>query len=292
MPVDQGDGEILGWTWSPDGEYLATVGPSRPPRESSAGVSLATLVLWTTDGREFKRLPLDVHAAINSRLSWHPNGSLVIRARDDKGQGGFHRVDLESGTHETLQVAETTELGKNHRGLLDLSRDGGTLYFARARGVLAREYTIVAHDIATGGERGIAPTVDAGVVALSPDGSTIAYVGEDENDGNRRGLYLAAVAGGSPRELFRYPEGSVPGPFNNLNWTPDGRHVVWPLHSELWAVSLDGDVRRTPFIDLRSSGIRIHPDGRRVVFMAGASRGEIWAMDGLGDATTSGDGSQ
>jgi len=63
---------------------------------------------------------------------------------------------------------------------------------------------------------------------------------------------------------------------------------------ELWAVSVDGDVRNlgTPFQALSPTAIRIHPDGRRIAFMAGENRSEMWAMDGLGAITTSGDGSR
>ncbi len=313
VPIEHVDGWIRGWTWSPDGEYLATFVQSVPPRESSAGVSLATLALRAADGREISSLPLNVD--YSWRIRWHPDGgSIVTYARDDKGSPrSFYRIDLESGAHEWLRVPERTEMGFTAPGPLrggefELSPDGGTLYFARSigpdsgRGIFSI-FTIVAHDIATSVEKRIAPTVWDGVLALSPDGSTIAYFGEDESGERPRGsLYLVSVAGGPPRELFHFPEGYFTPPGSNLNWTPDGRRVVWPMVNdadgdrsvELWAVSVDGDVRNlgTPFQALSPRGIRIHPDGRRIAFMAGENRGEIWAMDGLGAITTSGNGSR
>ena len=305
--IDHVDGEIKGWTWSPDGEYLATFVESMPPRKSSAGVSLATLVLRASDGQEISSQPLNVGLSNSNRWRWHPDGSIVTYARDDKGRLSFYRIDLESGAHEWLRVPERTEMGEIPRGEFDLSPDGRTLYFARWPGMEA-DLTIVAHDIATGAERRIAPTAWSGVLALSPDGSTIAYYGVDENGepcGNFSaicGVFVASVAGGSPRELFHFPEGYFTSAYSHLNWTPDGRHIVWPMSNEpvddwsfeLWAVSLDGDVRSlgTPVQALSPTGISMHPDGRRIAFMAGESLAEIWAMDGLGAITTSGDGSR
>ncbi len=56
---------------------------------------------------------------------------------------------------------------------------------------------------------------------------------------------------------------------------------------DLWTtrvVPVDGGEARPlelmPFV--RPDGIKLHPDGRRIAFMAGESRGEVWVMEGLG----------
>ena len=77
-----------------------------------------------------------------------------------------------------------------------------------------------------------------------------------------------------------------------LAWTPDGRYVVFGLAREvddtesvsLWRVGCSGaDPRALGITMSELRGLRIHPDGTRILFTA-QSRGrgeELWTIDNV-----------
>ena len=120
-------------------------------------------------------------------------------------------------------------------------------------------------------------------VAISPDGSQVAYVlrvprspGEDEDGSPWAELYLVAASGGNPRPFI---SGEVK--VSSIAFTPDGRHVTYLSKREgddetaLWAIPVEGgESRRWMEHEEGISGYSVSPDGARVAFIAKQPRSD------------------
>ena len=110
-------------------------------------------------------------------------------------------------------------------------------------------------------------------LTISPDGRQLAFLAWDQ----KGSIHLAVmpVAGGEPRQLAGPVHWSSP-----VAWTPDGRHLISAGVSELWRISTEGKEpqRVAPAME-QLSDLRIHPDGRWLVFSAGQHRAEVWVME-------------
>jgi serine/threonine protein kinase len=83
-------------------------------------------------------------------------------------------------------------------------------------------------------------------LALSPDGSRLAYAGTDQ-DGNRQ-LYLRSLAGGSTKKL---PDTTGA---NKPFWSPDGSQIAFHAGSEIRRIGLDDSQSRTIIEAVGTSG--------------------------------------
>jgi Tol biopolymer transport system component len=286
--------EVLGWDWSPDGKFLAYSG-----EVPGAGGSL--IVIRSDRGEEVRALRLDLGAA--RRIRWTPDGgSLIAFARDDKGRGGFHRIDLETGSYTTIVRNDQLD-HPTPRGDFDISPDGRTIWFATGLPG-TRDIELLAYDLVSGASRSITPAewqVRPGAMgiasvrlAVSPDGTRLAVFAPDTISSNswigtipaRGGPFTPLAPRGFGNVIHQGPE-----------WTADGRSVVfstyawdsWPEGGyTTWMVSADGGEARTlDLVEGHAGGgrVKLNPDGRRVTFLAGEPRGEVWVMDGLGRST-------
>lgn len=277
---------VRGWDWSPDGEFLVYSGSVPGARGSRIGIVGG-------DGEERRSFHLDL--ASSSRLRWHPDGgSLVAYTRDSKDRRGFYRIDLESGSYRAILYTELVE-ESTPRGNFALSPDGKTLYYARGtfRMQGAGRLNLVALDLESGETRHVAEIAarGRGAVALAPDGSRLAAILPGATEGESV-LGTIPVGGGPAVELVEIPDGVL---VQRLTWTRDGRSIVyravrpqdWPQDGSACVCVLDVDGNGEPrSLDLGEgvrAVLRIHPDGRRIAFMAGESRGEVWVMEGLGE---------
>ncbi|HEV2690200.1 MAG TPA: hypothetical protein VGV35_16695, partial [Bryobacteraceae bacterium] len=100
-------------------------------------------------------------------------------------------------------------------------------------------------------------------VAISPDGTHLAYIVEGE-------LSVAAVNGGSARRI-----GPEKLPARDVTWSADSRDIAWLADlpgetpsSELWAASIDGS-RLMKLADLKgyAQTPRYSPDGSKVAVL-------------------------
>ncbi len=267
---------IRGWDWSPDGQYLAYSG-STP---SSLG---STIGLRAIDGGEVRSIHIDL--ARTNRLRWDPDGeSIVLFTRDSKARRGFYRIDLESGTYETILHTEWSP-----RGNFAISPDGRTLYYTRYGPSLGSDrLALVGRDLASGEEREIArPSLEGfGPVALSPEGTRLAVLYPGPTPGQVV-LGTVPVTGGAFAGLRTLVAAeNVP----RIEWMPDGHSILYSSYEpqgdgevRTWLAPVDGSEARP--LELAAGQrfiVRVHPDGRRIAFMAGESRGEVWVMEGLG----------
>jgi Tol biopolymer transport system component len=278
--------DVRGWDWSPDGRFLAYSG-------SVPGAGGSLIVIRSDRGDEVRALRLELGAT--QRIRWTPDGgSLIVFARDDKGRRGFHRVDLGTGSYETLLLTDQLD-HVAPRGDFDISADGRSIWFATEGP--DNDVSLLEFALESGTSRSIEPVewrARGGAVgymdmrvATSPDGTTLTLVAPDTlSSAADRWIGTMPARGGPFTPLARVGEGKlIQGP----EWTADGRSVVFAtmrLEGEegwrMWIAPADGgDARPLDLGAYSTDRIALHPDGRRVTFLAGESRGEVWVMDGL-----------
>jgi len=180
-----------------------------------------------------------------------------------------------------------------------LSPDTRTMYYRRPTGSTINEFAIVARDLASGAEREVFRRNGIGTVNLSPDGRSLGLLIEPTAT-TPSTILLVPVNGGDPVELWR-AEGTQGIGAPQLiaqgagAWAVDSRSIIsrrmiGPNTPELWWLSVDRkQSRKLEELDgLSPAGLRIHPDGRRILFgatVAGTSKEspptEVWVWEKL-----------
>lgn len=279
------DGRSDAWDWSPDGRHYAMAVSDDAP-ESGFHV-----IIGSVDG-PLPRVKSFHGPGRVERLRWAPGReTLVLYGFDENGRPGIRTLDLTSGDIETVRRFDHDWGAMG--GHIAVGPNGREVFFRQlARGALVSqptEGTVLALDLETGGERAIQSVTSGGSVAISSDGEWLAFVDYDEDAGEPVTLRVMPTAGGPSRVVARRPRGEI---MDGLNWTPDGRRIVFRGGPQsdpgLRAVPSGGgsitSLDNAPSI--AHADLRLHPDGRRIAFLSGGTRGEIWAMEGLGAPRT------
>lgn len=272
-------GQMRALDWSPDGEHVV---------HDVHGPVGTRIYVRTSEGDVVSEWDLDLEMR-RWDIHWAPDGeSVYLPAVDGRGRDGIDRLDLATGELETVRRLVEGETDRS----FSISSDGRTLYFARLRTVDGEldesVIDIVEHDLETGEERPIQRVRYRGPVIPSPDGAWLAY--KERGPGADPAVQLIPAGGGEPRVLYRAETGTIHA---LVDWTPDGRYLLFvaaPAYpdppAELWRVSTAGDAEKIGEIpDWSVDGPALHPDGRTIAYRAGETRGEIWALDGLADAS-------
>ena len=123
------------------------------------------------------------------------------------------------------------------------SPDGQEIAFINAKigeqGLVESKLCVVS--VITGEVRTLTDSEQYMNLAWSPDGSMLAYLGmknqgkgfdPDELEGD---LYVIPAAGGAPKRITNSPENEM-----KTAWTPDGKHITFEIHGEMWIASVDG----------------------------------------------------
>lgn len=248
--------------WSPDGEMLAC-------RTSGRALFLYSLRTGVT-----RELPLQKTGGLNYHfLRWSPDGHrLLCVGADEKGSyGALHAVDAQTGDSEIIARSDD-------RGFLfacEWAPDGKSVYFIR-RG--KEDRSLMRHDLATGKEVALFRFPNSGRFwfVLSPDGRQVALATQDK-------LKVYSTAGGEPRDLAEAKETTT------IAWTKDGKFILYGLLRrgskniyDIWRVpSGGGEAQKLELGMVNLMHLRVHPDGRRVVFTASErpEKAEIWVME-------------
>jgi Tol biopolymer transport system component len=268
--------KILTADWSPDGRRLlyATQGAFPDPVE--------TLVIRTADGKPTRTIPLSngLHTS-SGTLRWIAP-EIVFVAGYAKGLEGIYEVNLRRATFRRLPTPAT--IGWGAMKWFDIGPGGHTIYMIQSTRQSDRENNVLALDVASGEVRVIGTArADPNSLAVSPDGKKLAYLVRD-NARRMIELQVSSVAGAhETRIVYAAPLGKIRPP---IVWTPDGSRLLFEVHdkedSALWSVAERGGAPK--FVLPRCCGgndIRINRDGRRIAFLAGSDRSEVWVMKGF-----------
>jgi Tol biopolymer transport system component len=95
---------------------------------------------------------------------------------------------------------------------------------------------------------------------------------------------VARVPGGETRDVLQ----GIIETFTNHGWTPDGKTILFIKRTasatkdekrELWQVDSAGGEPKKINIGMELREMRLHPDGRRIVFTSGKNSKEVWVME-------------
>lgn len=276
--------------WSPDGRRIAYVRQQGTPIFPRPQLIVASLA--GGDGREMD-LPLGLRLTL---LRWTEDGTLLGYGMDPGiGQWSVFGFDLSSGRVEPVVSLEADELPTPYYMRFALSPDGGTGYFAaQADGDPSGPARLVSLDLRSHEATELTGPLDFdpwGGATVSPDGSMLAVTGGDSDV--KTSLYVLPATGGVPREVYsvEYPLGFEAAA--TVEWSPEGTALFVPVWDDA-AGEQDGrrriDLATGEAVRVEDSAsarkleareLAISPDGRRVAFVGGMPRGEIWMLRGL-----------
>jgi Tol biopolymer transport system component len=253
-------------TWSQDGRYLAyKTGGDRP------AISIRSL-----ETGEIRDLMPELKGFGDVR--WYPgNHHLLVHGQDLEGRRGLHKVDVQSG--ETESLFSTGRIAR----LIDWDPEQQKVFYRPSGGGIA----VV--DLESGS---VTVLYGQGVTrwpALSPDGRNLAF---GAMDGDTPSLMVMPSSGGDPRVVARFRANE---PYSKqifvrgITWSPDGQNVLYAggIEEGIWRVPAVGGAREKlgAFSEnIQAIGgwiqeIRLHPDGRRIVFDALTRSAEVWVME-------------
>lgn len=260
-------------SWSRDGKYLAYKSVHRDQVLAIRSVETGKtryvrpdLTYWYTGG-------------------WSADGRFTLtQGTDRKGRQGIFRIDLQTG------AAEAFALNPPHISFKpQWASDDKRIFYGYASS--GHPTVLVERDIASRQERELLRRERLSWWSTSPDGQHLVWSARDPSTGEST-LSIRPVAGGEPRELLRLKD---PERFRTfMAWTPDSRRLLYQRissptaqESELWLVPASGGKPRKidlGFADLRE--LKIHPDGRQVVFHTPTDTYEVWVMENFLPALT------
>jgi Tol biopolymer transport system component len=285
-------GSLSRGAWSPSGGHLAfvrqTTGPGGPG--------------WLDSRLVVRNLATGEERTLASHLDpivprWFPDEQSILlaakeRRRPSSGGPGLYRIDVSTGDAALLvepAMGDAAWVG----GILAKMGDGL---------IYARDGRLVLRDLSSGGdtelyqEAGLATNL----FAVSPDGDEVVFAvsdppGQGEVLVGAGKLLAARLEGGSVRELSRV---RGPGRVNTMQWTPDGRHVLF-LQSRgdkgatLWRVpSAGGEAEELWQTKDRMTWFALSPDGSQAVYTTVEGDSEVWVMENLKEALKANDGSE
>jgi Tol biopolymer transport system component len=224
---------------------------------------------------------------ISGPVRWFPDGqSLLVPSRDVRipnGLMGYYRVNIASGNAELLHQTASRNIVSTRP---DLSPDGKTMFY------LETPQHPVRFDLDSRRETKLTPVSDGVSLAVSPDGTLVAYLLATQAAGRAGSVVVAPAAGGESREVLRFSNESrtdaslVPRHVEEglgLAWSPDQRYLffVRPRISAIWRVPVaDGEAQNIGVSMNGIGALRIHPDGRRIAFDSVVDApSEVWVLE-------------
>jgi len=272
-------GNHVGPAWSPDGRSLAYFKRRDPP--APGGIPLRTLMIQDVSSGETRALAVPLPFVGGYTPRWSPDSRfVVIWGRDGEANDrfGFFRVDVATGDTSLL-----VSVGLNTVPHSQYAPDGRRfLYVHPPRGIVAR-------DLLTDHEQLVVPNAGSqlGRFFISPDGSSIAYVGSTGGDARDPDAVARSIDrlevqpfGGRPRELARVKS---PAWLTLHGWTPDGQHLLYARDAgssphRIWRIPASGGspVDTRVAILPEPNPISLSPDGRRVAYTERVVQTELW----------------
>jgi Tol biopolymer transport system component len=150
------------------------------------------------------------------------------------------------------------------------------------------ESQILVRNLTDGTER-LLYRVDKGsvfpqILAVSPDGKTLAFFRRTGDYRAPRELMTIPLQGGEPQRVAILER--TPASTTTLRWSKDGRSLLFssmkgetPPMTGLWSVPATGGTpAHTGVKGVFLRHLALSPDGRRLNYMAGVGESELWVM--------------
>lgn len=256
--------------FSRDGHHVVVVADGGEGNQAAYVIDLAfgvqTTIAVTEPGER-----LLGSARPQTAPAWSRQGSRVLYRRVSSTGFRLFEFDLASGEHHRLFTVPDPQ------GLATVSSSGDLIY-RRLLGPSsqppeAQEAMFIERNLATGREREITRRFSLGSINLSPDGRHF-ITGSNSADGTTRSMLLVSVADGRTREVLKVSRRARPNEPNPipLAWAVDGQSVLLqgrPTPEEpidIWWVPVDDRAPRRVLTLPNLGRVRVHPDGKRVVF--------------------------
>jgi Tol biopolymer transport system component len=262
-------GSTVDPVWSPDGRFLAYI----LRLNVTYGFSPGTLVIHSLENGEEREISPALSAFSN--LRWSPDGRFILAwGIDKKGQYGIYRIDVQTGV--ILPIVQ---------GQVDhavWSSDGGKIFYVNERAILER-------DLETNEEKRLFMAAEQSIpinLSITPDGRQLAF--SLSGTVPVTSLMVMPTAGGSPREILQFNEKeSIPSGWHGcVEWIADGHQILFvkalkPGSFELWQIPVEGGKPQNLGITNQGiiSGLRVHPDGKRVAFTSAKLGGDVWVIE-------------
>lgn len=234
--------------FSPDGKRIAFT-------SDRAGGD--NIWIMNADGSDKKQLTKEDFRLLN-QPSWSPDGEYIVAKKHfttgrSLGTGEVWLYHVSGGGGVKL-VARPNETHQKELGEPIYAPDGKSIYFTRndtsgpifeyAQDSNAGIFEIDKYDIETG-ERSTAVSGYGGAVrpTPSPDGKSIAFVRRDKDQSQ---LWIKDFASGAEKMIYGdldldvQETWAVTGVYPNMDWTPDGKSIVFWAGGKLRRVDKDG----------------------------------------------------
>jgi len=262
-----------GIDWTADGRYAAYL-----VREGAAPRSAGVLAIRDQERGDVRELRPELDY-INAAIRWSPDAHLIaVQGTDAKGRLGLYTIDAQTGKATAL-VYGNPKGGVIHRP--QWSADGRSIYYA-VSDVDHPDFRIMRHEMADGSEHEVYSSAAklSPTFALSGDGALLTVM---EAGADSATISVVPTAGGQARPILRL---AMSERISSLTWSRDGKFVLFSklnaqkMTGELWRVALDGAAAQPLGLEMKNmSGLRMHPDGRRIGFTGGEAGMEVWVME-------------
>ncbi len=269
--------------WSRDGRYLAYVKWHGTMSGDQYPLALTIRSFETGKERELL-LKMSPHPSqFQQRPRWSPDGTAFLLEGEVEGQGhGGYRIDAKTGEATKVWAAPDGD----DFGYSAWSPDGKSIFHRRGN-----PGRIVVQELQSGRESELyraAQALSVSSLALSCDGQQLAFVRGDK-DGTT--ITILRTSGGEPRELLR---AHSPEMISYLDWTPDGRHLIFVKQKGtgekqrfgFWRIAAQGGEPEDLGLAMDGVtlfGLSVHPDGQRIAFTTGRNTYdnafEVWKLE-------------
>jgi TolB protein len=189
--------------------------------------------------------------------NWMPDGKHLLFNR----KGRLEKLNMDDGQTGVIDTGQALQCNNDH----GISPDGKELAISdQSRDVQHRSQVYVL-PIGGGPPRLVTPNSPSYWHGWSPDGKTLAFVGER---GGNFDIYTIPVTGGEEKR-FTTAEGLDDGP----EYSPDGKYIYFNSvrtgHMQIWRVKADGsEQEQVTHDDWNNWFPHISPDGRWMVILS------------------------
>jgi Tol biopolymer transport system component len=269
--------------WSPDEQFLAFATVNR-----SGGMGMEnTKELRVRSFPPGKGRTVAITPPLNySRfglLKWFTDARSILIDDVENRRTVFRQVEVETGKHRLLLDRPGKDALWNQSVL---SNDDKLLYYSVKQAGLPPapklgHLVLYRRDLEKGEETKLyeANSTSAGLrsLSLSPDGQQLAFF-VDNQDGTTS-LRTVPAEGGTHQELYQSKFKLGP-----CVWTQDSRHLLFVQRDtkagyQLMSISRGGgDPVFTGLTMPEIGALSVHPDGRRLAFVGGITRDELWTI--------------